>query len=69
MKPAGSRDFIDYEGDRSFESLVAFVEEHAKNSLEIPKVEEPVVEPPKEEAQTPVQAPSSEETAAPHDEL
>ncbi|KAJ3977353.1 thioredoxin-like protein [Lentinula raphanica] len=33
FKPAGSRDFLDYEGDRSLESLVAFVEEHAKNSL------------------------------------
>lgn len=38
FKPAGSRDFIDYEGDRSLESLVAFVEEHAKNSLEIPVI-------------------------------
>jgi protein disulfide-isomerase A1 len=36
FKPAGSREFVDYEGDRSFESLVSFVEEHAKNSLEIP---------------------------------
>ena len=36
FKRAGTRDFIDYEGDRSFESLVAFVEQHAKNSLEIP---------------------------------
>jgi len=40
FKPAGSKEFIDYEGDRSFESLVAFVEEHAKNSLELPKVVE-----------------------------
>lgn len=39
FKPAGSRDFIDYEGDRSMESLVAFIEQHAKNSLEIPVVE------------------------------
>lgn len=38
FKPAGTRQFIEYEGDRSFESLVAFVEEHAKNSLEIPVV-------------------------------
>jgi len=73
FKPAGSRDFIDYEGDRSYESLVTFVEEHAKNSLEIPVVEipvveEPVVEPPKEDAQTPISAPASEETAT-HDEL
>ena len=34
FKPAGTRDFLDYEGDRSLESLVAFVEQHAKNSLE-----------------------------------
>jgi len=34
FKPAGSREFLDYDGDRSLESLVAFVEEHAKNSLE-----------------------------------
>ncbi|KAE9410566.1 protein disulfide isomerase [Gymnopus androsaceus JB14] len=33
FKPAGSREFIDYEGDRSYDSLVAFVEENAKNSL------------------------------------
>lgn len=37
FKRAGSREFIDYEGDRSFESLVTFVEEHAKNSL-VPSV-------------------------------
>lgn len=43
FKRAGSRDFIDYEGDRSFESLVAFLEEHAKNSLELPVVEIPQV--------------------------
>lgn len=40
FKPAGTNDFIDYEGDRSFESLVAFVEQHAKNSLEIPSGDE-----------------------------
>ena len=39
FKRAGSRDFIDYDGDRSLESLIAFVEENAKNSLEPPKVE------------------------------
>jgi protein disulfide-isomerase A1 len=33
FKPAGTRDFLDYDGDRSLESLVAFVEEHAKNPL------------------------------------
>ena len=40
FKPAGSRDFIDYEGDRSLESLISFVEEHAKNSLALPETEE-----------------------------
>ncbi|TFY82706.1 hypothetical protein EWM64_g1306 [Hericium alpestre] len=34
FKPAGSREFLDYEGDRSLESLIAFVEENAKNNLE-----------------------------------
>jgi len=40
LKVAGTREFIDYEGDRSYESLVSFVEEHAKNSLVLPKMEE-----------------------------
>ncbi|KAJ6485067.1 thioredoxin-like protein [Mycena vitilis] len=40
FKKAGTREFIDYEGDRSYESLVAFLEEHAVNSLEIPEVPE-----------------------------
>ncbi|KAI0750800.1 protein disulfide isomerase [Daedaleopsis nitida] len=34
FKPAGSLDFIDYDGDRSLENLIAFAEEHAKNSLD-----------------------------------
>ena len=37
FKPAGTREFIDYNGDRSIESLIAFVEENAKNPLD-PKV-------------------------------
>jgi protein disulfide-isomerase A1 len=36
FKPAGSKEWIDYDGDRSLESLIAFVDEHAKNSLEAP---------------------------------
>ncbi|KAG8823434.1 protein disulfide-isomerase precursor [Serendipita sp. 399] len=36
FKAAGSRDFIDYEGDRSLESLIEFVEKHAKNDLTPP---------------------------------
>lgn len=55
FKPAGSRDFIDYDGDRSFESLVAFIEQHAKNSLEIPIA-----------AQTP-QVPLEAGNASPHE--
>ncbi|PCH41025.1 protein disulfide isomerase [Wolfiporia cocos MD-104 SS10] len=37
FKQAGSREFIDYNGDRSLESLVAFVEENARNPLD-PKI-------------------------------
>lgn len=77
FKPAGSRDFIDYEGDRSLESLVAFVEEHAQNSLEIPEKpvekheETPAEEAPVDDsdaAQAPESAPPAEETVA-HEEL
>lgn len=39
FKPAGGRDFVDYEGDRSLESLIAFIEEHAKNALAAPRQE------------------------------
>ncbi|KAK7470599.1 protein disulfide-isomerase precursor [Stygiomarasmius scandens] len=68
FKPAGSREFLDYEGDRSLESLVAFVEENAKNSLE-------AVLPQDSEAQVPIggsnesvpEAPAAE--ADVHDEL
>jgi protein disulfide-isomerase A1 len=34
FKPAGTRDFIDYDGDRSLESLLTFVQENAKNKVE-----------------------------------
>ncbi|KAG2348955.1 protein disulfide isomerase [Suillus weaverae] len=40
FKPAGSREFLEYNGDRELESLVAYVEEHAKNSLK-PSVKTP----------------------------
>ena len=49
FKRAGSRDFIDYEGDRSFESLISFIEEHAKNSLVLPETVEPKTEESKSE--------------------
>ncbi|KAL4075823.1 thioredoxin-like protein [Scleroderma citrinum] len=57
FKPAGSRDFIDYDGDRSLESLIAFVEERSKNDLT-------PVQAPKEEAQATFAKPSEG-----HDEL
>ncbi|EJD53585.1 protein disulfide isomerase [Auricularia subglabra TFB-10046 SS5] len=34
FKKAGTREFIDYEGDRSLESLIEFVETHAANPLD-----------------------------------
>jgi len=40
FKQAGSKEFIDYDGERSLESLISFVEENAKNSLE-PKATPP----------------------------
>ncbi|KAF9485311.1 protein disulfide isomerase [Pholiota conissans] len=61
FKPAGSKNFIDYEGDRSFESLVSFVEEHAKNSLIIPTEAD--------DAQTPVEALNVTDSETRHDEL
>jgi protein disulfide-isomerase A1 len=36
FKKAGTRDFIEYTGDRSLENFIAFVHENAKNSFEIP---------------------------------
>ncbi|KAG6917895.1 hypothetical protein DXG01_000504 [Tephrocybe rancida] len=63
FKPAGSRDFVDYEGDRSLESLTAFIEEHAKNPLKPVVVAEP-------ETQVPISnSNTSEPDAAAHDEL
>jgi len=41
FKPAGTKDWIDYDGDRSLESLISFVDEHAKNSLVPPAKDEP----------------------------
>ncbi|KAF8195847.1 protein disulfide isomerase [Mycena galopus ATCC 62051] len=61
FKKAGTRDFIDYEGDRSYESLVAFLEEHAVNPIDfkdVPAEEAVVTE--DDHAQAPVDA---------HDEL
>jgi len=53
FKTAGSRDFVDYEGDRSLESLIEFVEATAKNPIPAPATSEesPKVE---DEAQAPL---------------
>ena len=74
FKRAGSRDFIDYEGDRSYESLISFIEEHAKNSLVLPETEESKAEELKteeaktEEAQVPLEVEKKEKVVA-HEEL
>ncbi|KAG1833313.1 thioredoxin-like protein [Suillus variegatus] len=58
FKPAGSREFLEYNGDRELESLVAYVQEHAKNSLK------PSVKAPENESQATFEAPREA-----HDEL
>lgn len=61
FKQAGSREFLDFNGDRSLESLIEFVEEKSKNSL---VAASPKVQDPHDHAQMPI-------TTAPsgHDEL
>ncbi|OJA18975.1 hypothetical protein AZE42_00355 [Rhizopogon vesiculosus] len=58
FKPAGSREYLDYNGDRELESLIAYVEEHAKNSLK------PAVKTPENDSQATFEAPRES-----HDEL
>jgi protein disulfide-isomerase A1 len=67
FKPAGTRDFIDYEGDRTLEDLIAFVNKHAKHTHEAkipppPEEEEKVeglgAEQEPESAGTPAETPS-----------
>lgn len=72
FKRAGTKEFIDYEGDRSYESLISFIEEHAKNSLSLPETEKPKTgeskteEPKADEAQVPFEV---EEKKITHEEL
>ncbi|KAF7292446.1 Protein disulfide isomerase [Mycena chlorophos] len=42
FKKAGQREFIEYEGDRSLESLIAFIESNAVNKLVLPPSQPPV---------------------------
>lgn len=44
FKKAGTKEFIDYDGDRSLESLISFVEENASNPLEKNTTEVPAPE-------------------------
>lgn len=62
FKKAGTKEFIDYDGDRTLESLVAFIEENAANSLE--KREEAAPPTPEPEPETEAQEPVGH-----HDEL
>lgn len=41
FKPAGSKEFLDYDGDRSLDSLIEFVEKHSVNKVKAVKVELP----------------------------
>lgn len=34
FKPAGTRDFVDYKGDRSLESLIEFIKANSNNPIE-----------------------------------
>lgn len=61
FKAAGTREFIDYEGDRSLESLTSFIEEHAKNPLTPVVVAEP--------AQVPLTTSNASSEHGAHDEL
>jgi protein disulfide-isomerase A1 len=53
FKPAGSKEFLDFDGERSLESLVAFVEENAKNKVEPKPVAPPKSEPVPEASEVP----------------
>lgn len=65
FKQAGSKEFIEFNGDRSLESLIEFIEENAKNSL--------TYVPPPADASTSTTSEAVEHPATPevheHDEL
>ncbi|KAF8607657.1 disulfide isomerase [Ceratobasidium sp. AG-I] len=65
FKPAGSKEFIDYEGDRSLESLIEFVQTNSKN-----KVSQPAASPAATEAEpaaTPAATPEAHGHAHDHE--
>ncbi len=70
FKKAGTKEFIDYEGDRTLEGFMAFIEENAVNKLDKPvKTENETVAEPEAVpvgGQEPLKA---AETDSHHDEL
>lgn len=62
FKPAGTKEFIDYEGDRSLESLIEFVQTHSKN-----KISQPSTATPDSTAAEPAATPASTPEAHAHD--
>ena len=62
FKKAGSKDFIDYEGDRTLESLVAFIEENASHPLEKKSAEANETTP----SDTPLEAAAQEPISVEH---
>lgn len=69
FKPAGSKTFVDYEGDRSLESLIEFVQTNAKNKLVEPKPSPSTSEASSTPASTPASTPSPSPAAYDHEEL
>lgn len=62
FKKAGSKEFVDYEGDRTLESLISFVEENASTKLE----KKVVADDSKPTAQEPVATPVTSERVEAH---
>lgn len=69
FKKAGTKDFIDYDGDRTLESLIAFVEENAANKLEKKVVADDSKPAAQEPIATHVESEKVEVPVATHDEL
>jgi protein disulfide-isomerase A1 len=58
FKAAGTRNFIDYDGDRTLEAFTEFIEKHAKNKFDLSAVSSsPAAESP---AATPVETHAQE---------
>lgn len=73
FKPAHSTEYIDYQGDRSLESLIEFVEENAKGGLKVvvgdSKNESPLEHQAVVEEEGVTDKETGEDAVAHHDEL